>query len=296
MKTFLKSLAASLAVATLSAAPAVADTVTYFHNDLVGSPMASTNQAGQVVWRETYRPYGDRQRLEPASSANEIWFTSRKEDPRTELIYMGARYYDPRIGRFLSPDPVGFIASNIHSFNRYAYANNNPYRYKDPDGRVAVQVGLATGLTVLGIGAASSMTPAQVQSAARGLADFITSGSILNPAPLIWGLIFNEKADPDPSSANDKDPADKSGELTKAGRAQQKHGDREGSAFDPAKGTPEDKNRQGQETVCCIVNSPTRTDEPNQRGGTDVRERPDGRGARFDRDGRFTGFIEPRGQ
>ena len=32
-------------------------------------------------------------------------------------------------------DPVGFTESNLQSFNRYAYANNNPYRYVDPDGR-----------------------------------------------------------------------------------------------------------------------------------------------------------------
>jgi uncharacterized protein RhaS with RHS repeats len=49
---------------------------------------------------------------------------------------MQARYYDPVIGRFYSNDPVGF--SNVHNFNRYAYANNNPYKYVDPDGRNAV--------------------------------------------------------------------------------------------------------------------------------------------------------------
>ena len=163
MKNFMKSLAAflAIAIATSWSAPALADTVTYYHNDLVGSPMASTNQAGQVVWRETYRPYGDRQRLEAASSANEIWFTSRKEDPRTELIYMGARYYDPRIGRFLQPDPVGFGEANIHSFNRYAYANNNPYRYKDPDGRASVA---AFGVFVVGgIGVGLALTPQEQQ-------------------------------------------------------------------------------------------------------------------------------------
>jgi hypothetical protein len=46
---------------------------------------------------------------------------------------MQARYYDPVIVRFYSNDPVGF--RDIHSFNRYAYANNNPYRYIDPDGK-----------------------------------------------------------------------------------------------------------------------------------------------------------------
>ena len=45
---------------------------------------------------------------------------------------MQARYYDPVIGRFYSNDPIGF--RDIHSFNRYAYANNNPYKYIDPTG------------------------------------------------------------------------------------------------------------------------------------------------------------------
>jgi len=48
------------------------------------------------------------------------------------LLYMQARYYDPVIGRFYSNDPIGF--RDVHSFNRYAYANNNPYSYTDPTG------------------------------------------------------------------------------------------------------------------------------------------------------------------
>ena len=48
---------------------------------------------------------------------------------------MQARYYDPVIGRFYSNDPVGF--KNVYNFNRYAYANNNPYKYVDPDGQDA---------------------------------------------------------------------------------------------------------------------------------------------------------------
>jgi len=51
---------------------------------------------------------------------------------------MQARYYDPVIGRFYSNDPVGF--RDVHSFNRYAYANNNPYKYVDPTGMVTVLV------------------------------------------------------------------------------------------------------------------------------------------------------------
>jgi len=57
---------------------------------------------------------------------------------------MGARYYDPVIGRFISTDPKQFDEQNPQLFNRYAYANNNPYRYVDPDGRSA-QLALCAG-------------------------------------------------------------------------------------------------------------------------------------------------------
>ena len=50
---------------------------------------------------------------------------------------MQARFYDPQVGRFLSTDPVHFSGQDPFTFNRYAYANNNPYRYVDPDGNSA---------------------------------------------------------------------------------------------------------------------------------------------------------------
>ncbi len=56
---------------------------------------------------------------------------------------MQARYYDPVIGRFYSNDPIGTLehldgTGETHGFNRYAYANNNPYTYTDPDGKSPV--------------------------------------------------------------------------------------------------------------------------------------------------------------
>ena len=46
------------------------------------------------------------------------------------------RYYDPGIGRFLSVDPVSADGNTGGNFNRYNYAANNPYKFKDPDGRI----------------------------------------------------------------------------------------------------------------------------------------------------------------
>lgn len=142
---------ARVALGTITAvafqAQAWAGTITYYHNDLAGSPVAATNEAGQLIWRESYRPYGERLTNSAASIDNDVWFTSRRQD-ESGLVYMGARYYDPVVGRFLSMDPKGFDESNVHSHNRYAYANNNPYRYKDPDGRMAQVI---EGLVILGL-------------------------------------------------------------------------------------------------------------------------------------------------
>jgi RHS repeat-associated protein len=61
-----------------------------------------------------------------------VGYTGHQWDNDSGLNYMQARYYDPVIGRFYSNDPVGF--RDIHSFNRYVYANNNPHKYIDPNG------------------------------------------------------------------------------------------------------------------------------------------------------------------
>jgi hypothetical protein len=50
---------------------------------------------------------------------------------------MQQRYIDPEIGAFLSVDPVTALHGAVANFNRHRYANSNPYRYVDPDGRKA---------------------------------------------------------------------------------------------------------------------------------------------------------------
>jgi hypothetical protein len=56
---------------------------------------------------------------------------------------MQARHYDPIIGRFLSNDPVEFDIREPALFNRYAYANNNPVEFVDPDGQLTVDAATA---------------------------------------------------------------------------------------------------------------------------------------------------------
>ncbi len=123
---------ATLFLACLSLMAQGVEVVTYYHNDALGSPIIATDQEGRVVWRKSYEPYG--QPIGP-TAPDEPGYTGKFEEPDLGIQYFGARWYDPRIGRFLGIDPAGFDPQNPQSFNRYAYANNNPYGFVDPDGR-----------------------------------------------------------------------------------------------------------------------------------------------------------------
>ena len=60
-------------------------------------------------------------------------FTGQRLDD-TGMYYYGARYYDPTIGRFISPDTIVQNPGNPQSLNRYSYVLNNPLKYVDPTG------------------------------------------------------------------------------------------------------------------------------------------------------------------
>ncbi len=137
----LRTFAAALCLlAGIVATPVHAEKYVYYHLDALGSPVAVTDQQGTLLWREDYKPYGDRILNDPAAANNARWYTGHVQDPDTELVYAGARYYDPVIGRFMATDPVAFTEKNRHTFNRYAYANDNPYRYVDPDGEASLTI------------------------------------------------------------------------------------------------------------------------------------------------------------
>lgn len=107
-------------------------TVAYQHTDSLGSPVAVTDASRVVLGRTEYEPYGKVINGAPNDGPG---YTGHVLDAATGLNYMQQRYYDPDIGRFLSVDPVTADGNTGGNFNRYWYANNNPYRFMDPDGR-----------------------------------------------------------------------------------------------------------------------------------------------------------------
>lgn len=124
---------------------ATTETPMYYHTDVLGSNVAITDAGQQVIQRSEYEPYG---KLLNRGANNRLGFTGHVEDATTGLSYMQQRYYDPEIPRFLSVDPVtAYDNGDMRHFNRYAYAFNNPYSFKDPDGRCSQFInGLVGGL------------------------------------------------------------------------------------------------------------------------------------------------------
>lgn len=135
---FLRSIFQAVTIILFAAVVHGQDKVTYFLTDLQGSAVAATDQNGNVVWREDYAPYGERRAYPVTGDGNHNWYLSKSVDVDTNLSYLGSRSYDPALGRFYGIDSVGVSAEDpVGSFNRYAYARNNPFASLDPNGREA---------------------------------------------------------------------------------------------------------------------------------------------------------------
>lgn len=153
--------------------------ITYFHNDNAGSPLVATDANGNLLWNENYKPYGDKLNKQAASANNKQWFAGKPFDESSGLSYMGARYYDPVLGRFMGVDPQGVNPENLHSFNAYAYANNNPYKFVDPDGHSPIDVVfLAYDIGKLGVALYTGVGVGQAS-----VDVLLSSAGVISPVP-----------------------------------------------------------------------------------------------------------------
>jgi len=119
------------------------------HGNIIG-----TSTGTDVTWSATLLgsygpvPHAQVAFLTPGTdvAAASAWHGKRM-DP-TGFYYLGARYYDPNGGRFISPDPLGHDSS----MSLYDYANGNPAEFVDPDGRFGKGAGQAVEDMVVGTG------------------------------------------------------------------------------------------------------------------------------------------------
>nr|WP_303850170.1 RHS repeat-associated core domain-containing protein [Apibacter mensalis] len=106
----------------------------YYHPDHLGSSRYITNLDGEIVQHVEYVPFGEVFIEERNNSWNTPYLFNGKElDEETGLYYYGARYYNPRESIFLSVDPMF-----EKTMTPYQYAYQNPIRFIDFDGRMAI--------------------------------------------------------------------------------------------------------------------------------------------------------------
>ena len=112
----------------------------HFHVDHLGTPRQITDASGAQVAFHTYFPYGE-EATDPTQDTIRYKFTGHERDlgdpasTQDDLDHMHARMTNPKLGRFLSVDPVGGRPARPQSWNRYSYVDGNPLVLVDPDGR-----------------------------------------------------------------------------------------------------------------------------------------------------------------
>jgi RHS repeat-associated protein len=119
--------------------------VYYYHYDGLGSVAALTDVNGTFVEYYEYNVFGepiiwDVNAMEIVDSSvvgNPYMFTGREFDSESGNYYYRARYYSPKLGRFLQTDPIRYAAG----LNLYTYVHSNPVNWTDPTGLKVVVVG-----------------------------------------------------------------------------------------------------------------------------------------------------------
>ena len=183
---------------TLHVGHAQAGTRIHFvHNDHLGTPQALTNNEQTVVWRATYKPFGEADINEDADNDGEklelnLRFPGQYHDPATNLYYNYYRDYDPRWGRYVQSDPIG-LGGGIST---YGYAYQNPLTNIDPEGLlVANAVSGAVGAVLGGYSAYSSTGSIGETIEATiigGLSNFVSGKALFNAANNIVGNLASQ--------------------------------------------------------------------------------------------------------
>lgn len=142
----------------------------FYHSDHLGSASLISDYKGDEYQRIEYTPYGETWVEKTSNTGTEYLpykFTGKEIDEETGLYYYGARYLDPKYSLWISTDPalgeyvpaagkanskdsgnlpgMGGVFNHIN-FNLYRYAGNNPVKYSDPDGNIAISAVLLGSL------------------------------------------------------------------------------------------------------------------------------------------------------
>ena len=124
------------------------NSVYYILKDHLGSASVITNDQGVEVGTERYYPYGETRFTSGTINTDKLFtrwvecatgaIETGQRDVGLGIYHYGARFYSPKLGRFLSADTIVPGAANPQAYNRYSYVLGNPLKYIDPTGHYCV--------------------------------------------------------------------------------------------------------------------------------------------------------------
>ena len=130
----------------------------YYQKNIQGDILRIFDKNGNLKAEYSYDAWGKctiKTNVSGIAAINPFRYRGYYLDDETGLYYLNARYYDPEIGRFISPDSIDYLdPESINGLNIYVYCGNNPIMYVDPNGNFIVSIGVSLTLicaAVLGI-------------------------------------------------------------------------------------------------------------------------------------------------
>jgi RHS repeat-associated protein len=162
----------------------------YWHKDMQGSLVSTTDHNGTLTARYSYDPFGKRRTAggnydasgklvydwNNTSSGTDRGYTGHEHLDDVGVIHMNGRIFDPRLGMFMQGDPFIQDPMNLQNYNRYAYCYNNPMTCTDPSGQFSL-----FGHRIL---------PGLFNSKTLRIAAAIGAAFVLGPGGAIWGAEY----------------------------------------------------------------------------------------------------------
>jgi RHS repeat-associated protein len=154
----------------------------YYLSDHHGTVLLATDGQGAVISNQRYTPFGHARNNTDSLDR----YLGRERDRETGLLHLGARYYSPDLGRFISAD--WFVLENPtkparmpQAYNVYSYALNNPLIFKDPSGMfIFIIAGVIVAIaTIAAIATVAAFAVGFISGLIFGLANGQGWGSLL---------------------------------------------------------------------------------------------------------------------
>jgi RHS repeat-associated protein len=175
-------------------------TTAFAYRDHLDSTALISDSSSAVVERLSYDAHGKRRFSNGADdpsntlrgATSDFGFTGHEHLDDLGLIHMNGRLYEPKLGRFLSADPVYADAIIPQSLNRYSYVLNNPFKFVDPTGYRPKKVKKTLRIDRSGDGVRSIVRRGLGR---RTVTDVEKSGSFMCAAAFCRSVILNPDED-----------------------------------------------------------------------------------------------------